>query len=56
MVDTSKAQIYDSLLTKWWAIKYAADAAISVLRVDSIIMSKAAGIAAPQQKAGWDED
>nr|WCZ58654.1 T-complex protein 1 subunit theta [Seculamonas ecuadoriensis] len=35
--------INDSLNTKYWAIKFATDAAINVLRVDQIIMAKPAG-------------
>jgi T-complex protein 1 subunit theta len=35
--------VYDPLLTKIWALKYASDAALTVLRVDQIIMSKPAG-------------
>lgn len=29
--------------TKWWAIKLATDAAVTILRVDQIIISKPAG-------------
>ncbi|KAI3631117.1 hypothetical protein MIR68_010607 [Amoeboaphelidium protococcarum] len=35
--------IYDPYVAKYWAIKYAVDAALTVLRVDQIIMSKPAG-------------
>ena len=34
---------YDSYEVKYWALKLAADAAITVLRVDQIIMAKQAG-------------
>jgi T-complex protein 1 subunit theta len=48
--------VLDSFAAKDWAIKLATDAAISVLRVDSIIVSKQAGIAPPKQQGHWDED
>jgi chaperonin GroEL (HSP60 family) len=49
--------ILDSLAAKSWAIRQASDAAVSVLRVDSIIMSKpAGGPKIPQQSGNWDED
>jgi chaperonin GroEL (HSP60 family) len=54
---TSKRGILDSLVAKSWAIKLATQAAISVLSVDSIIMSKpAGGPKIPQQSGNWDED
>ena len=46
----------DSYAAKDWAIKLATEAAISVLRVDSIIVSKQAGIAPPKQQGHWDDD
>jgi chaperonin GroEL (HSP60 family) len=49
--------ILDSLGAKLWAIRLATAAAISVLSVDSIIMSKpAGGPKVPQQASNWDED
>ncbi|KAG8962666.1 T-complex protein 1 subunit theta [Tulasnella sp. 419] len=55
--DTSTTQVYDSLSAKSWAIKLATEAAVTVLRVDSIIMSKpAGGPKVPQQSGNWDED
>ncbi|CEL52615.1 putative T-complex protein 1 subunit theta OS=Schizosaccharomyces pombe (strain 972 / ATCC 24843) GN=cct8 PE=2 SV=3 [Rhizoctonia solani AG-1 IB] len=57
ILDTKEEQIYDSLSAKSWAIKLATEAAVSVLRVDSIIMSKpAGGPKVPQQAGNWDED
>ncbi|KAJ1306027.1 hypothetical protein OPQ81_010740 [Rhizoctonia solani] len=57
ILDTKAEQIYDSLSAKAWAIKLATEAAVSVLRVDSIIMSKpAGGPKVPQQSGNWDED
>ncbi|CAE7173308.1 unnamed protein product [Rhizoctonia solani] len=57
ILDAGEEQIYDSLSAKAWAIKLATEAAVSVLRVDSIIMSKpAGGPKVPQQAGNWDED
>lgn len=56
-VDAQAAGILDSLAAKSWAIRYATEAAVSVLSVDSIIMSKpAGGPKVPQQSGNWDED
>jgi len=45
------------LAAKQWALKLATEAAISVLNVDSIIMSKpAGGPKVPQQSGKWDQD
>lgn len=48
--------VLDAYAAKDWAIKLATEAAISVLRVDSIIVSKQAGIAPPKQSGHWDDD
>ena len=50
------AHVFDSYAAKDWAIKLATEAAISVLRVDSIIVAKQAGIAPPKQSGHWDDD
>ncbi|KAJ7576781.1 chaperonin Cpn60/TCP-1 family [Mycena floridula] len=56
-LDAIAHQIHDSLAAKSWAIKLATEAAVSVLSVDSIIMSKpAGGPKIPQQAGNWDED
>ncbi|KAJ6697266.1 hypothetical protein OIU85_003617 [Salix viminalis] len=55
--DVSTLNIWDLYVTKLFALKYAADAACTVLRVDQIIMSKPAG--GPRRDAapgGMDED
>jgi chaperonin GroEL (HSP60 family) len=50
-------KICDSLAAKAWAIRLATEAAVSVLSVDSIIMSKpAGGPKVPQQAGNWDND
>lgn len=52
-IDASERQIYDIYATKLNAIRLAVDAALTVLRVDQIIMSKpAGGPKAPQQNGG----
>ncbi|KAK9671678.1 hypothetical protein RND81_12G047400 [Saponaria officinalis] len=58
--DVSVLDVWDLHITKFFALKYAADAACTVLRVDQIIMSKPAGgprrDQAAQAAAGMDED
>jgi T-complex protein 1 subunit theta len=56
VVSAKKINVLDSYASKDWAIKLATEAAISVLRVDSIIVAKQAGIAPPKQQGHWDED
>lgn len=48
--------ILDHLATKSWAIKFASEAALTVLRVDQIIIAKPAGGPKPKQNNNWDED
>jgi T-complex protein 1 subunit theta len=56
-LDARKAGIVDSVAAKSWALKLATEAAVAVLKVDSIIMSKpAGGPKVPQQSGNWDED
>lgn len=56
-LDTKKAGILDVLAAKSWAIKLATEAALTILSVDQIIMSKVAGgPKVPNQQAGWDND
>ncbi|XP_057546035.1 T-complex protein 1 subunit theta [Amaranthus tricolor] len=58
--DVSALSIWDLYVTKFFALKYAADAACTVLRVDQIIMAKPAGgprrDMAAAAGAGMDED
>jgi len=44
------------LESKVWAVKLASDAAITVLRVDQIIVAKPAGGPKPKGPQGWDND
>ena len=54
--DSLSLNVFDHLETKKWAIKLATDAAITVLRVDQIIISKPAGGPKPKQNNNWDEN
>ncbi|XP_051116405.1 T-complex protein 1 subunit theta [Andrographis paniculata] len=55
--DASAMKIWDLYITKLFALKYAADAVCTVLRVDQIIMAKPAGGPRRDQVAGgMDED
>ncbi|ERM93549.1 T-complex protein 1 subunit theta [Amborella trichopoda] len=56
VIDVSVKNIWDLYVTKHFALKYAADAACTVLRVDQIIMAKQAGGPKRDQPAGMDED
>ncbi|CAI9101029.1 OLC1v1038252C1 [Oldenlandia corymbosa var. corymbosa] len=54
--DVSTMTIWDLYITKFFALKYAADAANTVLRVDQIIMAKPAGGPRPPAGGGMDDD
>ncbi|KAI9121503.1 hypothetical protein K1719_008536 [Acacia pycnantha] len=55
--DVSTINVWDLYVTKFFALKYAADAACTVLRVDQIIMAKpAGGPRRDQAPGGMDED
>eukprot|EP00057_Strongylocentrotus_purpuratus_P012920 XP_011667394.1 PREDICTED: T-complex protein 1 subunit theta [Strongylocentrotus purpuratus] len=56
VMDVVEAGIMDAYLTKSTAIKLATNAAITVLRVDQIIMAKQAGGPKPRQPGGADND
>jgi T-complex protein 1 subunit theta len=54
--EPSNGGLTDLFSARWWGLKLAADAAVTVLRVDQIIMAKAAG--GPRAPAGggdWDD-
>jgi T-complex protein 1 subunit theta len=56
-VDAVKEGILDCFSTKYWAIHYATDAALTILNVDQIIMARPAGGPKPRQpNANWDDD
>ncbi|XP_078514509.1 T-complex protein 1 subunit theta isoform X2 [Lissotriton helveticus] len=55
--DMLEGGVLDTYLGKFWAIKLATNAAVTVLRVDQIIMAKpSGGPKAPTGKKDWDDD
>lgn len=52
--DLGPDSLFDVYATKLWALRLAADAVVTVLRVDQIIMSRPAG--GPKPGAGGDDD
>ncbi|KAJ2787779.1 T-complex protein 1 subunit theta, partial [Coemansia helicoidea] len=56
VLDAVKAKILDPLAVKQWAIRYATQAALTVLQVDQIVMAKTAGgPKLPKQNGHWDD-
>jgi len=56
IIDSLEANILDSYLVKHWALRLATNAAVTVLRVDQIIMAKKAGGPKPPKQGGGDWD
>lgn len=56
VTDAMEKEICDLLSLKYWALKYATDAACTVLRVDQIIMAKRAGGPKPKAPGPMDQD
>lgn len=54
--DMAKAGVLDLLLCKQWAIRYAVNAACTILKIDQIIMAKRAGGPKPKQPALDNDD
>lgn len=54
VMDAVKASVFDQLIVKHWAIKLATDAVATILRVDQIIMAKAAGGPKPRDMQAAD--
>jgi T-complex protein 1 subunit theta len=54
VVKAADEGIWDSYATKRSALQLAVDAALTVMRIDMIIMSKPAGGPKPRQMAGTD--
>jgi chaperonin GroEL (HSP60 family) len=52
----SELKVYDHRQTKEWALRLASEAAITILRIDQIIVAKPAGGPKPQQNKNWDND
>lgn len=55
-VDVAKSKIFDLLVAKQWAMKYAVGAANTILKVDQIIMAKRAGGPKPRQQQQDEDD
>lgn len=55
-IDVSAIKCFDLFITKYWALKYAVEAASTVLRVNQIIMAKRAGGPKPRQQAADADD
>lgn len=55
-IDTREKAVYDTYLGKHWAVRHAVDAALTILRVDQIIMAKQAGGPKPPKQGGGDMD
>ncbi|KAJ1755212.1 T-complex protein 1 subunit theta [Coemansia sp. RSA 2167] len=56
VLDAKEAGILDPLSVKQWAIRYAVQAALTVLQVDQIVMAKTAGgPKLPKQQGNWDD-
>jgi len=56
IINALEKGILDAYLVKYWALKLATDAAVTILRVDQIIMAKRAGGPKPKTKEDWDAD
>uniref|UniRef100_A0A2I2YPM0 T-complex protein 1 subunit theta n=1 Tax=Gorilla gorilla gorilla TaxID=9595 RepID=A0A2I2YPM0_GORGO len=57
VTDMLEAGVLDTYLGKHWSIKLAANAAVTVLRVDQVIMAKPdGGRKPPSGKKDWDDD
>ncbi|KAJ3083712.1 T-complex protein 1 subunit theta, partial [Quaeritorhiza haematococci] len=56
LLDAKEKKIFDIYSVKYWALKLATYAATTVLSVDQIIMSKAAGGPKVKENKNWDED
>lgn len=56
VTDVASHEIFDLLLNKFWALKFAVNAACTVLKVDQVFMSKPAGGPKPKTNEQWDED
>jgi len=52
----AEAGVFDLLSTKLWAIRYASDVATTILRIDHLIVAKAAGGPKPRQPRAADAD
>lgn len=55
-VDAKQASLYDLYAAKFWGVRYATNAACTVLKVDQIICAKPAGGPKPRENQDWDQD
>lgn len=55
-IDVTKSKCLDLYVTKYWGLKYAVEAAATVLKVNQIIMAKRAGGPKPRQQQGDGDD
>ena len=56
VTDAVEKEVLELLALKYWALKYATDAACTILRVDQIIMAKRAGGPKPKAPGPMDQD
>ncbi|CAB3373992.1 Hypothetical predicted protein [Cloeon dipterum] len=56
LLNATEAKIFDLFVTKYWGLKYATNAACTVLKVNQIIMAKRAGGPAARAPGGQDQD
>lgn len=56
VASNKQLKVYDHRHTKEWAIRLASEAAITILKIDQIIVAKPAGGPKPQQNKNWDND
>lgn len=54
--DAKVKGILDSYVLKYWGLKFAVEAATTILKVDQIIMAKRAGGPKPKQAPGSDDE
>lgn len=54
--DATEKHIFDLYACKYWGLKYAVEAAATILRVDQIIMAKRAGGPKVRQPGGSDDE
>jgi len=55
-INAVENQVFDLMVAKYWGLKYATDAAATILRVDQIIMAKRAGGPKPRGGGGGPMD
>merc|ERR1712223_636274 len=55
-IEAVEKEVLDLLALKYWALKYATDAACTILRVDQITMAKRAGGPKPKAPGPMDQD